>query len=85
IYVFENIPYGKYTYTELEAPEEYIIDTEAHEVTIDAEEMKLQITNEKLQESPETGDIQVVTLAVVSIISIAGIVYVLKNKKQLVK
>ncbi|MBO5477854.1 MAG: hypothetical protein J6A15_08905, partial [Clostridia bacterium] len=35
IYVFENIPYGKYTYTELEAPEEYIIDTEAHEVTID--------------------------------------------------
>ena len=82
IYVFENIPYGKYTYTELEAPEEYIIDTEAHEVTIDAEEMKLQITNEK---APETGDIQVVTLAVISVISIAGIAFILKNKKRLVK
>ncbi|MBO5476667.1 MAG: LPXTG cell wall anchor domain-containing protein [Clostridia bacterium] len=82
MYVFENIPYGKYTYTELEAPEEYIIDTEAHEVTIDAEEMKLQITNEK---APETGDIQVVTLAVISVISIAGIAFILKNKKRLVK
>ena len=78
VYVFENIPYGKYTYTEIEAPEEYIIDTEPHEITIDAEEMKIQVTNEK---APETGDIQVVTIAVILVISLSGIVYTLKNKK----
>ena len=78
IYVFENIPYGKYTYTELEAPEEYMIDTEPHEITIDAEEMKIQVTNEK---APETGDIQVVAIAGILVISMLGIVYTLKNKK----
>ena len=82
IYVFENIPYGKYTYTELEAPEEYIIDTTPHEVDINAEEMKIQVTNEK---APETGDIQVVALAGILVMSVVGLVYVVKSKKQLVK
>ena len=80
IYVFENIPYGKYTYTELEAPEEYIIDTTPHEVDINAEEMKIQVTNEK---APETGDIAVIALATVAVLSIAGIVFVIaKNRKK---
>ena len=82
IYVFENIPYGKYTYTELEAPEEYIIDTTPHEVDINAEEMKIQVTNEK---APETGDVQVVALVGILVMSVLGIVYVAKAKKQLVK
>ena len=82
IYVFENIPYGKYTYTELEAPEEYIIDTEPHEVDINAEEMKIQVTNEK---APETGDVQVITMASILVISVIGIIYVLNTKKELIK
>ena len=82
IYVFENIPYGKYTYTELEAPEEYIIDTTPHEVDINAEEMKIQVTNEK---APETGDIQIVTMIGMLMISMAGLVYTLENKKRLEK
>ena len=80
IYVFENIPYGKYTYTELEAPEEYMIDTEPHEIEINAEEMKIQVTNEK---APETGDIAVIALAAVAVLSVAGIVFVIaKNRKK---
>ena len=83
IYVFEDIPYGKYTYTELEAPEEYIIDTEPHELVVDAEEVKVKITNEKAPELPDTSDIQVITLVGVLTISVLGIVYTLKKNAKL--
>ena len=78
VYVFENIPYGKYTYTELEAPEEYIIDTTSHEVTIDAEEMKIQVTNEK---APDTSDIAIMAIASVAVICAVGIVFVIRRNK----
>ena len=83
IYVFEDIPYGRYTYTELEAPDEYIIDTEPHELVVDAEEVKVRITNEKAPELPDTSDIQVVTLVGVLIVSVLGIVYTLKKNTKL--
>ena len=79
VYVFENVPYGKYTYREIEAPEEYIIDTEAHEIEINAEEMKVRITNEK---APETGDIAVVAIVVIAVVCIAGIVFVIVRRKR---
>ena len=79
IYVFENVPYGKYTYREIEAPEEYIIDTEAHEIEINAEEMKVRITNEK---APETGDIAVVAIVVIAVVCVAGIVIVIVRRKR---
>ena len=79
IYVFENVPYGKYTYREIEAPEEYIIDTEAHEIEINAEEMKVRITNEK---APETGDIAVVAIVVILVVCVAGIVIVIVRRKR---
>ena len=80
IYVFENIPYGKYTYTELEAPEEYLIDTTPHEITIDTEDTKIVVKDER---APETGDIAVVVLVIVAVVCVAGIVFVVvKNKKQ---
>ena len=79
VYVFENVPYGKYTYREIEAPEEYIIDTEAHEIEINAEEMKVRITNEK---APETGDIAVVAIVVIAVVCIAGIVLVIVRRKR---
>ena len=80
IYVFENIPYGKYTYTELEAPEEYLIDTTPHEITIDAEDIKIVVKDER---APETGDIAVVALVIVAVVCVAGIVFVVvKNKKK---
>ena len=80
VYVFEDIPYGKYTYTELEAPEEYLIDTTPHEITIDAEDMKIVVKDER---APETGDIAVVALVIVAVVCVAGIVFVVvKNKKQ---
>ena len=79
VYVFENVPYGKYTYREIEAPEEYIIDTEAHEIEINAEEMKVRITNEK---APETGDIAVVAIVVIAVVCVAGIVIVIVRRKR---
>ena len=82
LYVFEDVPYGKYTYKEVEAPEGYIIDTQEHEIEINAEDIKVRITNEK---APETGDIQVVTLAIVTVLCITGIVFIsMKNKKMII-
>ena len=83
IYVFEDIPYGKYTYTELEAPEEYILDTEPHELVVDAEEVKVKITNEKAPELPDTGDIAVIALVAVAVVCVLGIVFVVvRNRKK---
>ncbi len=80
IYVFENIPYGKYTYTELEAPEEWLIDTTPHEITIDAEDIQIVAKDER---NPDTGDIAVVALSIVALVSVVGIAFIIiKNKKQ---
>ena len=77
VYVFEDIPYGKYTYTELEAPEEYLIDTTPHEITIDAEDIKIVVKDER---APETGDIAVASMTALAIASVCGIVITLKKK-----
>ena len=80
-YVFENIPYGEYTYTELEAPEEYMIDTEPHDITINSEETKIVVKDLR---NPfidvDTSDIAVGTIAVVMLISMFGIVFVIRKK-----
>jgi uncharacterized surface anchored protein len=82
VYVFKDIPYGKYTYTELEAPEEYLIDTTPHEITIDAEDIKIVVKDER---APDTGDIAVATLAVIAVVCALGIVFVSVKNKKLVK
>ena len=80
VYVFENIPYGRYTYTELEAPEEYIIDTTPHEITISEEQTRVVVTNEK---APETGDIAVMMITSIAVVSVIGIAFVMiKNKRK---
>ncbi len=79
-YVFKDVPYGKYTYTELEAPEEYLIDTTPHEITIDSNDMKIVVYNEL---KPDTGDIAVVALVIVAVVCVLGVVFVIvKNKKS---
>ena len=80
VYVFENIPYGRYTYTELEAPEEYIIDTTPHEITISEEQTRVIVTNER---APETGDIAVMMVTSIAVVSVIGIAFVMiKNKRK---
>jgi len=80
IYVFENIPYGEYTYTELEAPSEYMIDTTTHKITIDREQVKIDVKNEK---NLNTGDIAILTISIIAIISIIGIIFVvIRNKNK---
>ena len=80
VYVFENVPYGRYTYTELEAPEEYLIDTTPHEITISEEQTRVVVTNER---APETGDMTVMMVTSVAIVSVIGIAFVMiKNKKR---
>ena len=80
IYVFEDVPYGRYTYTELEAPEEYLIDTTPHEITISEEQTRVIVTNEK---APETGDIAVMMVTSIAVVSVIGIAFVMiKNKRK---
>ena len=72
IYVFENVPQGWYTYTELEAPEEYNVDTTPHRVYVTGDEMVVDFVN--------TGDIPVVALAILGVVCVAGIAYVVIRK-----
>ena len=72
IYVFEKVPQGWYTYTELEAPEEYDLDTNPHRVYVTGDEMIIDFVN--------TGDIPVIALAVLGVICVAGISFVTVRK-----
>ena len=72
IYVFKNVPKGEYIYTELEAPEEYEIDTTPHEIYVKGDKMVIEFVN--------TGDIQVVLLVCVALVCIAGIAYLVVKK-----
>ena len=77
IYVFENVPQGEYIYTELEAPEEYQIDTTPHEIYVTGDEIVIDFVNKK---APDTGDIPVIALAILGVICVAGIAYVVVRK-----
>ncbi len=77
IYVFENVPQGWYTYTELEAPEEYDLDTTPHRVYVTGDEMVIDFVN--------TGDIPVVAIATLAIVCVAGIAFVTVRKFKLAK
>jgi len=76
IYVFKNVPQGWYTYTELEAPEKYDLDTTPHRVYVTGDEMVIEFVN--------TGDIPVIALSIVAAVSVIGIVVLVikKNKKN---
>ena len=72
IYVFENVPQGDYIYTELEAPEEYNIDTTPHEIYVTGDEMIIDFVN--------TGDIPVIALSILGVICVVGIAFVVVRK-----
>ena len=78
-YYFENIPYGDYTYTEVSAPDEYNIDTNPHNITINGENYEIQVRNEKVV---NTGDINLPLLIIVAIASIVGIGYYIYRTKK---
>ena len=77
IYVFEDVPQGWYTYTELEAPEKYDLDTTPHRVYVTGDEMVIDFVN--------TGDIPVVAIATLAIVCVAGIAFVTVRKFKLAK
>lgn len=82
VYIFRDVPYGKYTYTELEAPEGWMIDTTPHEFTLDSHGTKLVVYDERKVDLPDTGDIAVIAIVCVAVVSVAGIAFVvIKNKK----
>ena len=82
IYFFTDVPYGRYTYTELEAPEGWLIDTTPHEFTLDSHGTKIVVYDERKVDLPDTGDIAVVAIACVAVISVAGIVFLAIRKKK---
>ena len=80
-YVNENVPYGTYKFIEVTPPEGYEIDNvedilnATFTIGDDSKEVIFEVTN--------TGDIAVIALSIVAVVSVAGIVYVaLKNKKK---
>ena len=81
-YYFENIPYGTYTYTELSAPEEYIIDTTPHRIVVDEEIEQINVSNEL---RVNTSDINVMLFTIVLMASSLGIIYIIYSKRELIK
>ena len=77
IYVFKDVPKGKYIYTELEAPEEYKIDTTPHEIYVEGDKMVIEFVN--------TGDIPVVVLSIIALVSVVGVGYITVKKVKLSK
>ncbi len=77
-YYFEKVPYGEYTYTELSAPQEYNIDTTPHRITIDAEDIEINVQNEKVV---NTGDIRFTLISVILGASIYGIIWLIYRKR----
>ena len=79
-YVIKNVPYGRYRFIEVKAPEGYEMDEDMTglEFTVDEnspEKIIFEVTN--------TGDIAVVALVIVAVVCAAGIVFVVvKNKKK---
>ncbi len=76
-YVIENVPYGTYKFVEMIAPEGYEIDEDMTGLTFVANDdskdgIIFEVTN--------TGDIQVIVLSIVAIISVLGIAVISKRK-----
>lgn len=83
VHVFENVPFGEYTYTELEAPAEYLIDTTPHDITINTKETKIVVKDLKAPIPTidvNTSDIAVGAIAIVMIASVFGIVFIVRKK-----
>ncbi len=80
IYLFKDVPYGEYTYTELEAPEEYLIDTTPHDFTHDSHGTKIVVYDERAVDV-DTGDIAVMAIAGIALVSVIGIVFLVVKKK----
>ena len=80
VYVFKNVPKGEYTYTELEAPEEYELDTNPHEIFVEGDRMVIEFPN-----TLKTGDINVVLLTIIALVSVVGISYITVKKINLSK
>jgi len=76
ICIFENIPKGYYTYTEIDAPEGYNIDSQPHVIYVEGQTIDVHFVN--------TGDIPVIALSIVAVLSVIGIVVLVirKNKKN---
>lgn len=70
----EDVPYGRYVFTEVEAPEGYVLEEGSIGAIFDVK------TEETVFEIVNTGDIQVVALAIAAIVSTFGIVYISKRK-----
>ncbi len=81
-YYFENVPYGEYTYTELEAPKDYNIDTTPHRVTIDSQTRELNITDERMIDV-FTADIVFSSILPIIGLSIFGMIWLVYKRKIL--
>lgn len=85
---FENVLYGIWLIRELETVDGYVLNEEVIEVNIDADECEIELTvvNQKVPESPKTGDgskpwIPAATM-LLSGISVIGLSTKLKTRKE---
>ena len=81
-YVINAVPYGTYKFVEIKAPEGYELDEDITGLVFTVNEKSADTI---IFEVTNTGDIAVYALSAVALVSILGIVYVIKRNKKLAK
>lgn len=78
-----TLPYGKYFYQELEAPEGYVIDTTPYsfEIKENGEIVKANMTNEKEVETGLVTDTHAVPVAIIGALAFVGFIVLRKKSK----
>ena len=78
-YVIKDVPYGTYRFVEIKAPEGYELDEDITGLEFTVDERS---GNTLIFEVTNTGDIALVAVVSIAIMSIVGIIYVIKKKKK---
>lgn len=78
--IFENVPYGKYNYREIEVTNEYNIDKTPHEIEVSSKNTEIEVRDDR---NVYTGDINVIIYGAIIVLSLAGIALLLIINKKI--
>lgn len=79
--IVEDLPYGSYYFKETRAADGYQIDTSMQSFLADSEGMQMEVTNERIPETPQTGDPVPVGL-LTGIVFLFGILFLITRGRR---
>ncbi|MCM1494723.1 MAG: SpaA isopeptide-forming pilin-related protein [Bacteroides sp.] len=84
--LIEGLPYGTYYFKEVKTLDEYILDPEKQEFVLQEGAMLLELPNEKIPDTPKTGDkAPIWLLVVIGILSASVVIGLIIREKEIKK